>query len=344
MKKTISVISILLATVIIALATFTGSAAQPKILTVLGDSIASGYGLNDINDSYGSIIADAKVYDQINKAVPGHRSGDLLDLIQNDDEVKDSIKKADIIDISIGGNDFLFLLIKPESPLDRLDIMQNGANAACVQKALKTFTSNINTIASEIRTLNPDCSVIINIQYNPLYASSLFSKYADMVEELAPAMKSIYNSVAENNEGFYTADVHAVFNEYFKNGKYDIIQSDGIHPSVKGHAVIADTLLPIINEIDPGTSPFETTVAPATDIHPTGDPVYMVGDADCSGNITVKDATAIQKFVAGISLASFDELAADADQSGAINVKDATAVQKYLAGLLTDTMIGIIFE
>lgn len=343
MKKTISVISILLATLLVALATFTGFAAQPKVLTVLGDSIASGYGLDDINDSYGSIIADAKVYDQINKAVPGHKTSDLLNLIQNDDEVKDSIKRADIIDVSIGGNDFLFLLIKPESPLDLLDIMKNGANATSVQKALKTFTSNINTIASEIRAINPDCSVIINIQYNPLYASDAFSKYADMVEELAPAMKAVYNSVAENNEGFYTADIHAVFNEYFNNGEYDIIQNDGIHPSVKGHAIIADTLLSIINEIDPVEAPTETTVAPT--IESSQSPVVsMVGDADCSGNITVKDATAIQKHIAGITLSSFDELAADADQNGSINIKDATAVQKYLAGLLTDTMIGVCCE
>jgi len=69
---------------------------------------------------------------------------------------------------------------------------------------------------------------------------------------------------------------------------------------------------------------------------------YMgkLGDADGDEQVNVKDATAIQKVVAGLEVKTYVESVADADESGSVNVKDATAIQKFVAGLLTDSGIG----
>ncbi len=62
----------------------------------------------------------------------------------------------------------------------------------------------------------------------------------------------------------------------------------------------------------------------------------LKGDADCSGAVNIKDATEIQKHVAGLLTLSAEGMKnGDVDASSAINVKDATAIQKYIAGIIT---------
>ena len=74
---------------------------------VLGDSIAFGSGLSNPRQAvYGKIVADTNGYAYDNFAVPGHTTQNLLQRMQNE-QVKAAIADADIISISIGGNNFL---------------------------------------------------------------------------------------------------------------------------------------------------------------------------------------------------------------------------------------------
>lgn len=60
----------------------------------------------------------------------------------------------------------------------------------------------------------------------------------------------------------------------------------------------------------------------------------LTGDANKDGKVTIADATAIQKYIAG--LVGFDEKQledGDYDYTGAVNIKDATMLQKHLAGM-----------
>lgn len=68
----------------------------------------------------------------------------------------------------------------------------------------------------------------------------------------------------------------------------------------------------------------------------------LLGDANTDGKVNVKDATEIQKSVAGIvTLSAEGKRVADADGSGAVNVKDATAIQKFVAGINTGFSLGL---
>ncbi len=66
-----------------------------------------------------------------------------------------------------------------------------------------------------------------------------------------------------------------------------------------------------------------------------------LGDANTDREVNIKDATAIQKY-----LASLDELSAngaylaDTDGDGIVTIKDATAIQKYIAGLSIQFPVG----
>lgn len=67
----------------------------------------------------------------------------------------------------------------------------------------------------------------------------------------------------------------------------------------------------------------------------------ILGDTDSDGKVTIKDATLIQKSLAGIvSLEYNSQMVADANCDGAINIKDATEIQKHLASLVSCEEIG----
>ena len=67
----------------------------------------------------------------------------------------------------------------------------------------------------------------------------------------------------------------------------------------------------------------------------------ILGDADLDGEVTVLDATAIQRSLAGIAeLAPEAMAAADADGDREVAILDATAIQRRLAGLPSPAGIG----
>ncbi len=107
---------------------------------------------------------------------------------------------------------------------------------------------------------------------------------------------------------------------------------------------------PDVQPTQPDVQPTQPDVQPTEpDVQPTEKPTnpvnpdkkYFLGDADLSGNVNIKDATAVQKHVAALEILK-DKAAscADADIDAQITIKDATEIQKYVAGLLDDTLIG----
>ena len=67
-----------------------------------------------------------------------------------------------------------------------------------------------------------------------------------------------------------------------------------------------------------------------------GAQALMFGDVDGDGDITVLDATAIQRRLASLSTEAFNEAAADTDGDGDVTILDATLIQRYLAGLINE--------
>lgn len=66
----------------------------------------------------------------------------------------------------------------------------------------------------------------------------------------------------------------------------------------------------------------------------------LLGDADGDGNISVYDATAIQRYLVSLPNEHFDPAAADADGENGVTVLDATEIQRYLVNLPANANIG----
>ncbi|MBQ9516329.1 MAG: hypothetical protein IJR57_09495 [Ruminococcus sp.] len=78
----------------------------------------------------------------------------------------------------------------------------------------------------------------------------------------------------------------------------------------------------------------------AMDQMPTGeDSCYIIGDADDSGDLTILDATAIQRVLADYAVKSFNEKAACVTGED-LSILDATMIQRYLADYATPYHIG----
>lgn len=69
--------------------------------------------------------------------------------------------------------------------------------------------------------------------------------------------------------------------------------------------------------------------------------IYIMGDVNLDGRITVRDATAIQRFIAGTKELSEGQIfASDVNDDMRVNVKDVTAIQKHIAGIDYKECIG----
>lgn len=66
----------------------------------------------------------------------------------------------------------------------------------------------------------------------------------------------------------------------------------------------------------------------------------LLGDADGGGEVTITDATAIQRHLASIPTYAYNEEAADVDGNGSVSIIDATCIQRHLAQLPAPEGIG----
>ncbi|MBO5318722.1 MAG: hypothetical protein J6B01_02805 [Ruminococcus sp.] len=112
MKKTLSaLVSAVMgmSAVIIPPVQAVGETSGVDSIAIFGDSIASGYGLDPEKEyNYGQIIGDYLGAEVGNYAVSGDTTFDMLEDVKNlSDEQKKFISSAEVVVVSIGGNDLM---------------------------------------------------------------------------------------------------------------------------------------------------------------------------------------------------------------------------------------------
>ncbi len=213
-------------------------AAQDKpFYLVLGDSIGYGSGLRNSREAcYGKIVADTNGYDYANDAIPGHTTKNLLSRLEIE-SVREHVKQADIISISIGGNNFL--LGNLPALLYGLIVKEDLSQAESI---IDGFYEDLGKIIGIIRSLNPDAVILMQTLYNPQtgYIGEAYQTAIDMLNE------TIRRRQSENGE-IEIVDVAAKLTDSEKD-----FASDGIHPSVEGNKKIAVAVLEKLVELKLG--------------------------------------------------------------------------------------------
>lgn len=239
MKKLISVFLALVIMCTLFVPAFAEGEEKTKFV-VLGDSIAQGHGLRDIaNQSYGALISQAEGYDYVNHAIGGHTTYNLNQRLE-EEQVASDVAGADIIAVSIGGNNFLLggmvemvadvLLKNDYSRMDAIGV---------------DFKENFLLALEKIKALNPDATLMVQTLYNPR-DDFLAEAYQYAINILNNAFEDI---LAEQPGAYVIVDVGAAF-----EGHTEYIQKDKIHPNAAGHYVIAQEYVKTLSELGLGSA------------------------------------------------------------------------------------------
>ena len=241
MKKRI--LAVLLSAVLLLGLAGTAAAAERPFYLVLGDSIAFGSGLSNPREAvYGKVVADTNGYDYANYAVPGHTTANLLKRMENE-AVRDAIARADIISISIGGNNFLLgnlnaLLFDGivKQDFTKLDEIAAG------------FSADLDTIVNTIRAQNATAAIVLQTLYNPQtgYIGDVYQQGADRLNKALRAYDEAHPGT------ILIADVGAALTDSDRD-----FAEDRIHPSAAGNEKIARVVLQTLkdNALGDGTEP-----------------------------------------------------------------------------------------
>ena len=236
MKKAAAVI--LAAAMILSLCAFGASAAKRPTYLLLGDSIAYGQGIVNSRDAcYGRIVANTNNYNSANDAISGTTSGALLLLLKDDEIIKD-VKKADIITISTGGNDFL---TKNWIGMGLKGIATG--NYSDFDPIVAKYKKNLTSIIKTIKKLNPKATIIVQTIYNP-HNDMWTEAFQQGVDRINAAIKAVKKATG----GFEIANVGAVI-----SGHPEYIAIDTIHPNAKGNIAIAEYMLKFLKKLGLGT-------------------------------------------------------------------------------------------
>ncbi|MBR3439485.1 MAG: SGNH/GDSL hydrolase family protein [Clostridia bacterium] len=214
-----------------------GSDEEALNYVLLGDSIARGSGVVNYEEAcYGRIIADTNGYDYVNYGVDGMQSSELLELMKRRD-VMDSIEEADIVNISIGGNNFLYGNI----PMLILGVLFHIDSI--LDTVLDPYYEDLCEILGKIHEANPDAVILLQTLYNPSTGllRPLLQYGSDKLNE------RIYQYDKEHPGVIRIVDVASKL-----NGKGYCFAF--IHPTARGNVEIAKILLKVLYDLGLGKS------------------------------------------------------------------------------------------
>ena len=250
-------------------------ADRPAVMVILGDSIGAGYGVG-ATQNYGELIRAEKGYDVRNRAISGARTAgrvdnDMVELLTGDTALalatQADVMEADIINITIGGNDMKDAnTIFGSGTLNAImaeckDV--NDTEKVRSQQLLDYLAETTTIILDRIHELNPDALVVVFKNYMPPYHTPGLIGTLGMLlllgttDNMGLWTAANYVIPKLNDEiwgGYLTANPGAfVFSDSFTamdsaNTAKPYFASDLIHPNVAGHALLADILMATIDE------------------------------------------------------------------------------------------------
>ncbi|WP_142324521.1 SGNH/GDSL hydrolase family protein [Bacillus cereus] len=194
----------------------------------LGDSLTRGVGDKEGIGYIGRMKEDLqKDYKQkvalTNLAVSGAKMPDLLKQIESSG-AQYSIKQADVIVLTIGGND----LFPGWESLGKIDLETYRPDT-------ETFQNEAKKIIEEVRKLNTDSPIFWLGLYNPFEDVEDLKGSSNIVVDWNASLEKL----AINNKNVYITPTF----DLFQNRGKDLLYSDHFHPNEVGYTYMADRLV-----------------------------------------------------------------------------------------------------
>ncbi len=253
-------------------------AEETMKIVALGDSITTGYSLdNSLKGSYADMVSCYYNAELTNLAQDGFTSADLLAQL-SDPSVQAAVAEADIVLVTVGGNDVLQPVLKNEivdsSQYETMGALINSLSgdvdlrtqmnvylSKTMPPAIKTFRENVVQIADKLKA-STGGTIVFQTVYNPMdvdaddtpLASSgsmeLLRSYVTKFLEGVPD-NTIYvegqcvNGAIRDLSGVTVVDSYETL---FDHGYYYTRINDvDVHPNNAGHLAIAESIIRKLN-------------------------------------------------------------------------------------------------
>ncbi|MDN4524322.1 GDSL-type esterase/lipase family protein [Fictibacillus fluitans] len=207
------------------------SSAKKLQIAAIGDSLTRGTGDPDGKGYIGYLKEELakktkKEIELTNSAIKGQTSSQLIKQIQQP-QIQRQIKNADVILLTIGGND----LFRGGQALEELD-SQN------INKTEDAYLSNLKAIYKEVRSLNKSGIVYHVGLYNP------FSDMKDSKTTSGIVRKWNYDSA--NAAAAQPNIIYVPTFDLFELNVNDYLYSDHFHPNKQGYQLIGERTASLI--------------------------------------------------------------------------------------------------
>jgi lysophospholipase L1-like esterase len=199
-------------------------------IVAIGDSLTEGVGDSSKQGGYVpyvvKFISEQKAVDDVrvsNLGKRGNRTDQLLARLKQE-EVVAKVSRADIVFMTIGGNDMMKVV---------RDFFYN-ISLKTFEKEQSKYEARLSQVLERIREINPDAHIYLIGFYNP-FLHSLKS-----VNEITIIVKQ-WNEASEKVAGHYK-DVTYVNVEDVFEVQESLLAKDQFHPNKKGYELIAQRI------------------------------------------------------------------------------------------------------
>jgi acyl-CoA thioesterase-1 len=184
--------------------------SSKKTILCFGDSITAGLGLDDINDAFPGVIQSK------------------IDSLGLDYVVVNSGLSGET---TAGGKSRIQWVLNQDVNIFLLEL---GANDGLRGVPLAETRANLQAIIDAVRDKNPNTTIILAGMELP----------PNMGQDYTSEFRSIFSDLAKKNNVKYIPFI-------LKNvgGVTALNQSDGIHPTVAGHKIVAETVWEVLETV-----------------------------------------------------------------------------------------------
>ncbi|WP_105156754.1 SGNH/GDSL hydrolase family protein [Streptococcus suis] len=218
----------------------------------LGDSLTEGVGDTTGQGGFVPLLAQSLTndygyeVDYKNFGVSGNTSNQILKRMKEDGELISYLKTADLLTLTVGGNDL------------RKAIIKNIANlkVSTFDKPVKDYGKRLDTIIKTARKNNPNLPIYVVGIYNPLYLN--FPELTEM-QTIVDNWNTMTEQITEKYQDVYFVPINDLFYKGLEgeagisqNGSQVtnnlLYEEDSFHPNNTGYEIMKKAILERMNE------------------------------------------------------------------------------------------------
>lgn len=207
---------------------------QGGFVPLLADSLSSAYGYQVATSNYG---------------VSGNTSQQILKRMTEKKAIQDDLKKANLMTLTVGGNDVMAVIRKNLTTLQ----------VSSFTKPAKAYQKRLRQIIEVARSENPNLPIYILGIYNPFYLN--FPEMTEM-QEVIDNWNNQTEAVTTKYEGVYFVPINELLYKGL-DGEEGIVESSGqqtkiindvlftgdhFHPNNTGYRIMSTAVMEKISE------------------------------------------------------------------------------------------------